>query len=187
MLARLVTAVLVLQFEAQAALAGQPLLIDVDTPTGSATYVLLENDIEVGDSNRFFRLVRRTPHVTGVMLSSMGGSADDGLAIAKYIFERKLDTMVTATCHSICAIMFLAGNRRFVTVDAAITVHSAYKQIGDWVAVDHRTNGTVAWFLGHMGYPLPLARLWVTTPTEGAAPITLEMSEKLGLGFTVID
>jgi hypothetical protein len=153
--------------------AAQLSIIPVETLDGSATYILLENEVEVGDWSAFFRLVRRTPTITGVALTSIGGSADDGLAIAKYIFEQKLDTLVTDACHSICAIMFLAGDQRFLAADAALTVHGAYKRIGDWVVTDHLANGTIAWFIGHMGYPLPVARLWTSTPSGGAAPITL--------------
>lgn len=185
-LARVVAASLLLLLMTSVTFAAQLSTSTVETPRGQAVYVVVQDDIEIGDSGRFFRLLRQNPAVSGVMLHSLGGSADDGLAIAKYVFEHKLDTMVTSACHSICAIMFLAGNQKFLAVDAAITFHTAYKQIGDWVVVDHPANGTIAWFLGHMGYPLPLARLWVSTPTDEATPITLEMNDDLGLGFTII-
>jgi hypothetical protein len=95
--------------------------------------------------------------------------------------------MVTDACHSVCTIIFLAGEARYLAVDADLTVHSAYKQLADWVVEDHLANGTVAWFIGHMGYPLPLAKLWVSTPSDEMAPITLEMNDKLQLGFTVVE
>ncbi len=159
----------------------------VDTPAGLARYVYLENDVDEGDWSKFVKLLRQNPEVSGVLLRSNGGAADDGLAIAKHIFEHGLGTMVRGTCHSVCAVMFLAGRERFITLGARLTVHSAYRQLGDWVVEDHNANGTVAWFIGHMGYPLPLARLWVSTPSDEVSPITIEMNEKLKLGFTIID
>jgi len=162
-------------------------LMPVETPVGLARYVYLENDINQGDWSRFTKFLRKNPGVSGVLLRSNGGAADDGLAIAKHIFEHGLSTMVTENCHSVCAVMFLAGRDRFLTRRASLTVHSAFRQLGDWVVEDHITNGTVAWFIGHMGYPLPLARLWVSTPSDEVAPITFEMNEKLKLGFTIIE
>ncbi len=162
-------------------------IVHVETPSGVARYVYVQNDVELGDWSRFVKLLRKNPEVTGVLLRSAGGSADDGLAMARHIFEHGLDTMVTGTCHSVCAVMFLAGQDRFIAPDATLTVHSAYRKLGDWVVEDHAANATVAWFIGHMGYPLPLARLWVSTPSADAAPITIEMNQKLKLGFTVID
>jgi hypothetical protein len=159
----------------------------VETPVGAAEYISIEGDVDVGDWSQFSRLLRKSPGTIGVLLRSNGGSADDGLAIAKLIFDRGLSTMVTGSCHSVCAVMFLAGRDRFITPTATLSVHSAYKQLGDWVVEDSIVNATVAWFIGHMGYPLPLARLWVSTPSDRMAPITVEMNDKLKLGFTVID
>jgi len=162
-------------------------LVLVKTPAGPARYVYLENDLSEGDWYKFAKRLRKNPEVAGVLLRSNGGAADDGLAIAKHIFEHGLSTMVTGTCHSVCAVMFLAGRDRFLTRGANLTVHSAYRQLGDWVVEDDIGNGTVAWFIGHMGYPLPLARLWVSTPSDKVAPITFEMNEKLKLGFTILE
>jgi hypothetical protein len=159
----------------------------MDTPAGAGHYIVIEGEIAPGSWSQFFRLVRQVERPAGVYLDSEGGSVDDGLAIAKYIYEHELDTLVLRRCHSICAVMFLAGRKRAMHRDAALTVHNAYKQIGDWVVVDHLVNGTVAWFIGHMGYPLQLAKLWVSTPTESAAPITPDMNDTLELGFIVLD
>lgn len=167
--------------------AAQLAIVPVETPSGIASYVYLENDIEVGDWSKFAKLLRMNPDTSGVLLRSDGGSLDDGLAIAKQVFELELETMVTGACHSVCAVIFLAGRDRYITPTATLTVHGAYKQLGDWVVEDDLANSTVAWFIGHMGYPLPLARLWATTLSSKVAPITLEMNDKLKLGFTVID
>jgi len=161
-------------------------IIDLDSPEGRQPYLVLEGSIEVGDWWRFVRLLKQNPGISGVLLRSDGGSLDDGLAIAKRVYESHLDTMVTEACRSVCAIIFLAGEKRYLTANANLTVHGAYKRIADWVVEDHLANGTVAWFIGHLGYPLPVARLWVSTASDEMAPITLEMNDKLKLGFTVI-
>jgi hypothetical protein len=159
----------------------------VITPSGSQSFVFIEGPIEVGDWSRFMKLLRAHPDLRAVALESEGGSLDDGLAIARQIHERQLDTALISTCHSVCSIMFLAGDERFVPPNFSLTVHSAYKQIGNYTARDHNANGTVAWFLGSMGYPLALARLWSSTAPEDAAAITWAMNDKWDLGFQPID
>ena len=184
--ALLLSLVTALSIPIGAALPAQLSIVDVDRPEGRQSYLQLSGEIEIGDWWKFVRLLKQNPSTSGVWLHSDGGSADDGLAIAKHVYEHRLDTMVTDTCHSVCTIIFLAGSDRYLTVDARLTVHSAYKQLADWVVEDHLANSTVAWFIGHMGYPLPIARLWVSTGSDQMAPITLEMNDKLKLGFTVI-
>ena len=95
--------------------------------------------------------------------------------------------MVAENCHSACAIIFLAGKDRYLAAEASLTLHRAYKKINDWVVDDDNANGTVAWFIGYMGYPLPLARLWFNTGSDNSAPVTLEMSSELKLGFTELE
>lgn len=159
----------------------------IATPAGSGAVIFIEGPIAVGDWSRFMKLLRAHPELHAVALGSEGGSLDDGLAIAKQIHERKLDTVLVAGCHSVCSIMFLAGEGRFVPPDFRLSVHSAYKQIGSFTARDEHANDTVAWFLGAMGYPLALARLWNDTAPEEAARITWAHNDKWQLGFQPID
>lgn len=157
------------------------------TSAGPGPVLFIEGPIAVGDWSRFMKLLRAHPDVAAVALASDGGSLDDGLAIARQVRERGLDTALVATCHSVCSIIFLAGAERFVPPDFRLSVHSAYKQIGNFTARDDRANDTVAWFLGSMGYPLALARLWNDTAPEAAASITWAHNDKWDLGFQPID
>lgn len=168
--------------------AAAELTVDpVLTATGPVPVLFIEGPIEVGDWSRFMKLLRAHPEVAAVALDSEGGALDDGLAIARQVHERGLDTALVATCHSVCSIIFLAGADRFVPPDFRLSVHSAYKQLGDFTARDEKANDTVAWFLGSLGYPLALARLWNDTAPENAAPITWAMNDKWDLGFQPID
>lgn len=163
-------------------------VLEVSQPEGAGRYLRITGDIELGDWRRFVKLLAAEPGVRGVWLESDGGSADDGLAIAKHVYTHRMDTLVRdAACHSVCAVIFLAGANRYMTADARLTVHSAYKELAGWVVEDDIANGTVAWFIGHMGYPVQLARLWVSTDVDSTAAITPEMNERWKLGFTVIE
>lgn len=169
------------------ALAAEITLQPVITPAGTQPFIFIEGSVEVGDWSRFMKVVRANPGLRGVALNSEGGSLDDGLAIARQIHERRLDTALISTCHSVCSIIFLAGDDKFVPPEFNLSVHSAYKQIGAFTARDEYANDTVAWFLGAMGYPLALARLWNDTAPEDAAAINWAMNDKWELGFQPID
>lgn len=159
----------------------------IGTPAGARATLFIEGPIAVGDWSRFMKLLRAHPEVAAVALDSEGGSLDDGLAIARQVRERGLDTALVSTCHSVCSIIFLAGAERYVPPSFRLSVHSAYKQIGSFTARDEYANDTVAWFLGRMGYPLALARLWNDTAPEAAASLTWAHNDKWDLGFQPID
>lgn len=161
-------------------------LTSVEAAGGPRTYLAIDGEIEVGDWRRFTRAMRDHPAISGILLSSEGGSLDDGLAIAKHIHNSSLDTLVVRQCHSVCAIMFLAGRHRHIATDAQLTFHSAYKQLGDWVVEDDQANVRVAWFLGQLGYPLKLAEIWSTTRSLEATPISVEINDKLRLGLSYV-
>ena len=150
---------------------------------GRLPHVVIEGAIAPGDWSRFMKLLRAHPELRGVALASDGGALDDGLAIARQIHERGLDTTLLGNCHSVCAIMFLAGREKFVPPRFQLSVHSAYRQLGSWTARDESANDTVTWFLGAMGYPLALARLWNDTAPEDVAYVTWTMNERWDLGF----
>ncbi len=120
----------------------------------------------VGDWSKFTRLLRKNPDVAGVLLASNGGSADDGLAIAKHVFEAWPRHQWSPARATRCARSSSSPAAIATSPPAprASRCTAPHKQLGDWVVEDDITNGTVAWFIGHMGYPLPLARLWVSTP-----------------------
>jgi hypothetical protein len=168
--------------------AGSAELTFIHVPFASREqdYLRVDGTIELGDWSRFMRELRAHPGISGVALSSDGGSLDDGLAIAKQVYERSMDTILVDSCHSVCAVIFLAGHSRYAPLEFRLSVHTAYKQIADWTVRDHIANGTVSWFLGHMGYPLALARLWVGTESSGAAEISWDLNDKWQLGLQLL-
>ena len=151
------------------------------------TFLRIEGVIEQGDWWRFTKALKAHPDVTGVLLSSDGGELDDGLAIAKHIYKKHLDTMVTGECHSVCTVMFLAGTSRFISTAARLTMHSAYRELNGWAVEDDDGNVRVAWFMGEMGYPLKLAQMWAATRSEDEVPVTAETNTKLKLNFVYLD
>ena len=64
-----------------------------------------------------------------VFLESPEGLVETGISMAAEITIRGYTALVLdgSGCHSICAIMWIAGVRRYMSADAAISVHAAYR------------------------------------------------------------
>jgi hypothetical protein len=90
-------------------------------------FIYIDGDIERGDGQKFTDLVvSTTGNVGTVVLNSPGGAFKDGMVIAKLVHERNFATYVksSAGCTSMCAIIWLAGDKRYYGGKAKIGFHS---------------------------------------------------------------
>jgi hypothetical protein len=91
--------------------------------------ITINGKIEPGDGDWFHNLVQSKNITRGlVALNSTGGEFEDGLAIANTIRAYRFTTWVgdNWTCTSACAVIWLAGSRRFYQGKAKIGFHGAY-------------------------------------------------------------
>jgi len=90
----------------------------------------IKGDIEKGDANQFANVVGHAgvkPNDATVYLDSPGGFVMEGVPIARAIKKYGWNTYVAkdTTCASMCAIIWLAGHKRFVNQDGQVGFHSA--------------------------------------------------------------
>lgn len=118
------------------------------------------------EDNRGVRVVR--------FISSPGGSPSAARAIRAMIEERRLDTVVTGTCVSTCAVAFMAGQRRFWVSGARLGFQRASLQDSDGLSVAFmdKTQGT---FIAIVWYPsleeLRAEGIVTDIATPGAYPL----------------
>ena len=91
--------------------------------------ITLQGEIKsIHDYGAFARAADSLPrnYPTSVYLNSPGGNVRIGMAIIAEITMRGYDTVVpaNATCASMCANIWLAGKRRFVTEHSRVGFHS---------------------------------------------------------------
>jgi hypothetical protein len=103
---------------------------DIEFVTGfepNQKAILVRGPIEEGDDKRFFEIAEETPRAI-VFLESPGGLVTTGISMAAEIGIRGYTTLIQdgSGCHSICAIIWVAGGRRYMSPDAYISVHAAY-------------------------------------------------------------
>lgn len=169
-------------------IAAEMSVFDIQTQTGDTQkYIYINGDIVTGDIERYVALRQKFPDIKGVWLNSNGGEVGVGIALALTIYDDNLNTAVDEKCLSICSIMFLSGDEKFIDKDAFLGMHSAYSEVGGRKIRSDYANAIVLYALGYMKYPIELADLWINTNPDTMSSLKYEDNERLQLGITTID
>jgi hypothetical protein len=71
-------------------------------------------------------LFATAPQLRVVHLNSAGGRLGEAVKIARLIARRKLDTYTSATCASACAVVYAAGQERYLRRGARLGFHRSF-------------------------------------------------------------
>jgi len=154
--------------------------------------VFVDGNIDFALAKEFMQKTKSLRHAV-VILRSSGGLVDAGLEIAMQIAENKYATAVLGkSCSSICAIIWLAGDSRYLTEDASIGVHAAYRmetdQEGNPIATESGSaNAEIGAFLAIRGLSRDAIRYVTMASPEHLAPITLGIAQLLEIDVFVAD
>lgn len=156
--------------------------------TSGQSVILVSGPIEEGDDSRFFEVAEASPRAL-VLLESPGGLVKTGISIAAEIAIQEYSTLVLdgAGCHSICAIMWTAGKRRYMSPDASISVHAAYEIRNDSgndieIFESGMANAQIGAFLNEIGLSAEAIRYFsFAGPSEETLEITPEIAQALSL------
>jgi len=88
--------------------------------------IYVNGDLLFGDAKKFTNLVKEQNITNAIVyLASDGGVFDEGMAMAKLVRERRYITYVSydTQCFSMCAIIWLAGEKRWYTGTSTIGFH----------------------------------------------------------------
>ncbi|MEP3596137.1 MAG: hypothetical protein ABJN15_07510, partial [Parvibaculum sp.] len=144
--------------------------------------------IQPGDDNRFFDLAEQAPRAT-VLLESPGGDVTTGLSIGAGIAIRGYATLVLdgSGCHSICAVIWVAGQRRYMSPDAKISVHAAYRMRNDAngsveASESGAANAQIGAFLNEVGLSHDAIRYFTFAgPSDDLLQITPYVAQALSI------
>lgn len=154
--------------------------------------ILVRGPIEVGDDRRFFDVAEANPRAI-VFLESPGGVVTAGISIAAEIAIPNHTTLVLdgPGCHSICAIMWVAGARRYMSPGANISVHAAYRTRNDAnggveTSESGMANAQIGAFLNEIGLSADAIRYFTFAgPSEELLEITPEIAQALSIDVYV--
>lgn len=154
-----------------------------------AALVVIDGEIKVGDAKRFDAIIQ--PFSKGaVLLRSPGGSLMDGIAIGETIRMKALGTGVApdTMCASACALAWLGGTQRFMSVDARVGFHLAYRLDDDGRAQETGFgNALMGAYLTRLGLPTrAVAYIAGAGPAE-MTWLTAADAERVGIDVSLLD
>jgi hypothetical protein len=132
----------------------------------------VQGEIKQDDWKVFDNLIKKNDvHVGAVMLDSPGGALMSGLAIGVTIHDASFSTLVPedGRCVSVCAAMWLAGAKRYITSTSKVGFHQAYlkdPRTGR-IYLDPKANAFVrAVYVKKFGISLPAADFFTSASPE---------------------
>ena len=139
----------------------------------------LRGTVDDGDYVRFRSYFSSERRIVGLDISSEGGSLYDGFRIAHLTRQKRLVTYVSRDCNSVCAFIFLASRKRFVSQNARIGVHSVSNPHGGEDSRTLRDTVQLARLSAKLGIPPSTIGKMVATPPKKIS--YLEPDELLAL------
>lgn len=147
--------------------------------------ILMNGAVTEGDALRFANTVETLggAHAT-LNVSGPGGVVNEALDIGAQVQEHRFATMVSSQteCYSACALIWLAGPRRYISPDSVIGVHAAFRSSDDDTAEESGVaNARIGAFLNTIGLPLDAITYITTAPPDATLPITPAIARNLGI------
>lgn len=90
--------------------------------------VRLSGDLTEGAAARLDAVLDVNPQVTRIHLTSEGGLAEEGRALAEVIAGHDLTTFVPDFCVSACTLAFVGGRERFLMKNSRLGFHAPYAE-----------------------------------------------------------
>ena len=109
---------------------------------------------------------------------------NEALDIGAQVQEHRFATMVSSQteCYSACALIWLAGPRRYISPDSVIGVHAAFRTSDNDTAEESGVaNARIGAFLNMIGLPLDAITYITTAPPDAILPITPAIARNLGI------
>lgn len=156
--------------------------------------ILIRGPIEPGDDSRFYELAKQADRAI-VFLELPGGAVDTGLSIGSEIAIKGFTTLVLDGdgCHSICAVIWVSGTRRYMSPNANISVHAAYRLAANadgepGAAESGVANANIGAYLNELGLSrVAIEYFTVARPDEPLLPITPEIAQLLDIDVYLQD
>lgn len=98
-----------------------PAVVELEAPAR----LVVSGDLEFGTTRAVKAALDAKQGVQVVRLESRGGRVAEGLALGRLLRDRGLTTLVSGECSSACVTAFAGGERRVITPNARLGLHSA--------------------------------------------------------------
>jgi hypothetical protein len=139
--------------------------------------------IEEADVDRFQGL-SSTRNNALVFLRSGGGKMAPALRIGEMIKAKGYNTVVKDYCVSACALIWLAGSKRFMTSSAHIGLHQAYNTTGQ---ADGMGNAILGSYLTRLGLSYSAIAYATQAGPADVRWLTVDDAKRVGIPVIILD
>ena len=141
------------------------------------------------DDGKRFRDISQNIKRAVVVLYSQGGSVLGGLEIGRSIKNNNYLTAVPnkTLCASSCALIWLAGSKRFAEDDSFIGFHAAYIYKDGKPVESGSGNALVGAYLNQIGLTDKAIVFVTNAPPEGIARLDKKLSHTYGITYYSVD
>lgn len=168
--------------------------VDVLFADGDYAQIIIQGPITKGDGVDFYVLAERYPRAS-VALDSPGGNVREALLIGSEIQRRGFTTFVGGGkrgCYSACALIWVAGVRRYMKSNSRIGVHAAYEIVTDKDGLDEAResgvgNAQIGAYLNELGLSFKAITFFTTAAPEEIEYITPAVAQMLDIDVFVED
>lgn len=143
----------------------------------------INGNIEEADADRFQELASTRNNVV-VMLRSGGGKMAPAIRIGEMIKAKGYTTIVKDYCASACALIWLAGSKRFMTASAHIGLHQAYNITGQ---ADGTGNAILGSYLTRLGLDYSAIAYATQAGPADFKWLTVDDAKRVGIRVIVLD
>lgn len=152
------------------------------------SFVLFEGEVRSGDAVKFYEATRELSKAI-VFLDSPGGLLNEAFAIGSHIRRHGLSTSVVGNkkCFSACALIWLAGNNRYMWRNSVIGFHAAYLETYEGAQVSGTGNAEVGSYLTHLGLGREAIRFATTAGPAEFLKLTPEIAQAFGIEIVLSD
>jgi ATP-dependent protease ClpP protease subunit len=166
----------------------------VDDVVPGQKMIMIRGEIVKGDDFTFFELSKQVERAS-IFLESPGGDVETGLSIGSEIAIRGFTTLVLdgSGCHSICAVIWVSGVRRYMSPNAEISVHAAYSLVNKadgtvQAGASGIGNASIGAYLNEIGLSRQAIEYFTTAnPGEPLLPIKPNIAQALDIDVFIID
>lgn len=148
---------------------------------GEVNLITITGEIVHGDSQRFLELVQSS-NGAAVELAGPGGLVSEALTIGREIRRRKIATMLPGTeCYSACGLIWIAGDRRYITPTAKLGLHAAFRKVDGQYEESGVANAEIGSYLTQLGLRIEAIRFFTSARPDGFLLLTPERARALGI------
>lgn len=156
--------------------------------SGEIDLILIEGEIQKGD-DKVFKNVAFSIERAIVVLDSPGGQVIPAIEIGKSIRLKGYATAVTdTTCTSACAIIWLAGETRFLSKKSRVGFHAAYVEDSDGKKLPAGVgNALVGSYLNSLGLSEKIVTFVTVAGPDSIRWLNKSRADSLGLNVSILD